>query len=222
MSLALHGVTFRYDRHGPDVLQDVNLQVAPGRVVGLMAPSGGGKSTLLRIAALLLTPSAGEVSVCGQPVTATGYRVPAVLRRRTSLVAQSPRAATNPRFTLRHIVAEPLCSAAGQLRVDPRRHEERIAELADRVRLSADLLDRHPHQVSDGQLQRAALARALALRPALLLCDEPTAMLDAPTTAVIMRALSDEAGSGAAVLIAAHDRPLLTAVADEVLELGNH
>lgn len=219
MSLRLDGITFAYRREGPQILTDLTLDVPGGHCLGLTAPSGSGKSTLLRLAALLLTPSAGSVTVCGERVTAAGYRVDPRLRRRQGLVLQSPRSATNPRLTLRHLIAEPLSAAAGRRRIHPNQHRVRVAELAERVQLTDDLLDRLPHQVSDGQLQRACLARALALGPRVLLCDEPTAMLDAPTTAVIMHILAEEARTGSAVLVASHDEPLLSAVCDDVVAI---
>lgn len=211
--LRLHQVTVRYPGEEQPVLSNLSLSVPAGSCVGVHAPSGTGKTTLLRAAALLLPAEHGSIRVDGVTPQATGYRVPRTVRRRIGIVFQSPRASTDGRLTLRRIIAEPLAHDRGLLR--PRAIErvaglaEQVEELADRVQLSADLLDRLPHQVSDGQLQRACLARALALDPRVLLCDEPTAMLDAPTTAVIMGLLRGHAESGAAVLMASHDHALL-------------
>lgn len=216
--LRLEDVTVRYPGEGHPVLSRLSLTVPAGGVVGVHAPSGTGKTTLLKTAALLLSPEQGRVQIDGVTPRATGYRVPRGVRRRIGIVFQSPRASTDGRMTLRHIMAAPLSHDRGLLRPRP---TDQVEELADRVQLSADLLDRLPHQVSDGQLQRACLARALALDPRVLLCDEPTAMLDAPTTAVIMGLLREQAEAGAAVLLASHDRSLLDVVCDTTSSLGD-
>lgn len=212
--LDVDNVTVRYPGEPRPVLDGVTVRVAAGSRVGLHAPSGSGKSTLLKTAALLLAPETGSVTINGAAASGSGYRVPRRIRRQIGIVFQSPRASTDPRLTLRQIIAAPLAHDAGRMRPSASEHAHSIDALAERVQLSDDLLDRLPHQVSDGQLQRACLARALALEPRVLICDEPTAMLDAPTTAVIMRVLGDHASCGSAVLLASHDRALLDATCD--------
>ncbi|MBB5790135.1 ABC transporter ATP-binding protein [Jiangella mangrovi] len=209
--LSLRNVSASYPGAGRPVLDGVTLDVPGGVAVGLLSPSGSGKTTLLRVAALLLAPSSGTVVIDGTELRGTRFAVPAAVRRSIGYVVQSPRSSANPRLTLRRIIAEPLSFAAGLRTPKAEAHAEQIAELADLVQLSPDLLDRLPHQVSDGQLQRACLARALAGSPRVLLCDEPTAMLDAPTTAVVMRVIARHVETGAAALIASHDRALLEA-----------
>lgn len=216
--LRLDDITVRYPGEEHPVLRDLSLTVAAGDLVGVHAPSGTGKTTLLKTAALLLPTERGSVQIDGVTPRGTGYRVPREMRRMLGIVFQSPRASTDGRLTLRRIIAAPLSHDRGFLRPRP---SEQVEELADRVQLSADLLDRLPHQVSDGQLQRACLARALALDPRVLLCDEPTAMLDAPTTAVIMHLLREHAESGAAVLLASHDRALLDVTCDATSSVGD-
>lgn len=219
MKLQLRDVTFTYPGSDRPVLAGACLDLPGGVVTGLVAPSGQGKSTLLKVAALALAPDRGTVLVDDVPVAGAGFAVRAAVRRGIGLVLQSPRNATSPRLSLRRIIAEPLSASAGRLTPRPAEHADRVRELADLVQLTDDLLDRLPHQVSDGQLQRACLARALALEPAVLLCDEPSAMLDAPTTAVVMRVVSDRAAAGAAVLVASHQRRLLDAVGATVRDL---
>jgi peptide/nickel transport system ATP-binding protein len=209
--LGLRSVSAGYAGDGRPVLDGVSLDVPGGAATGLLAPSGSGKTTLLRVAALLLAPWSGTVVVDGTEIRGTRFAVPPAIRRSIGYVVQSPRSSTNPRLTLRRIIAEPISFAAGLRTPKAEAHAERVAELADLVQLSPDLLDRLPHQVSDGQLQRACLARALAGEPRVLLCDEPTAMLDAPTTAVMMRVIERHVEGGAAALIASHDRALLEA-----------
>ncbi|MEU6646663.1 ATP-binding cassette domain-containing protein [Saccharomonospora sp. NPDC046836] len=217
--LSLQEVTYRYPGTDATVLNEVSLDVAAGTAVGLVAPSGSGKTTLLRIAALLLPPASGTVTIDGKPISGTRFAVPPHVRRKIGIVVQSPRTSTNPRLTLRHIIAEPLSFRDGHRTPRPSAYPAQIKELTELVQLTDDLLDRLPHQVSDGQLQRACLARALAIDPSILLCDEPTAMLDAPTTAVIMRVITDRVAHGAAALIASHDRALLDAACATVTAL---
>jgi peptide/nickel transport system ATP-binding protein len=116
---------------------------------------------------------------------------------------------------VRRLVSLGLLRAAGER--DPGVLRDRADELAERVGLTAELRGRRPHEVSDGQLQRACLARALAPAPAYLLCDEMTAMLDASTTAALVSVIGQEVARGLGVLTVSHDEPLLAAWADEVL-----
>ncbi|MFC9469026.1 ABC transporter ATP-binding protein [Streptomyces coelicoflavus] len=211
--LELLTITAGYDRRAP-VFRDVSLSVAPGEAVGLLGPSGCGKSTLARVAALLHRPDAGALHLDGTPVRHWRHRAPRELRTAFGVVFQQPRLAADPRLTLADLVAEPL-------RATGRRDEAagRVAELAAGVGLTADLLTRRPHEVSDGQLQRACLARALVLRPRWLVCDEMTAMLDASTTAALVRVVEDyRAGTGAGLLAVGHDRVLLDRWCDRTVE----
>ncbi|MFH8590930.1 ABC transporter ATP-binding protein [Streptomyces rimosus] len=202
--LELRSITAGYDRDRP-VVRDVSLSIAPGEAVGLLGPSGCGKSTLARVAALLHRPDAGTVVLDGEP--ATGYRHRASRAQRTAygVVFQQPRLSADPRLRLADLITEPL-RATGRRTEAP----ARLAELAPAVGLSTDLLTRRPHEVSDGQLQRACLARALILRPRWLICDEMTAMLDASTTAALVTVVEDyRRESGAGLLAVGHDRVLL-------------
>ncbi|WP_245743432.1 ABC transporter ATP-binding protein [Lentzea fradiae] len=187
------------------VVTGVSLTVRPGQTVGLAGPSGSGKSTVARVLALLHKPFAGTVEIDGEEVT--GFRFKAAQRTRIGVLFQQPRLSVDPRFTLRRAIAEP----AG----------DRVEELADLVMLTGDLLDRRPHEVSDGQLQRACLARALALNPRYLICDEMTTMLDASTTAAlvgVIRAYQERTNAG--VLAISHDSRLLARWADETVTLS--
>ncbi|MGF1664588.1 MAG: ABC transporter ATP-binding protein, partial [Kineosporiaceae bacterium] len=216
MSLTATGVSARYGR-GPLVLDGVDVSVAPGETVGVAGPSGSGKSTLARVLCLLHRPAGGSVSVDGTVVSRWGTAAPPGLRRRLGAVFQSPRASVDPRYPLREVVAEPLRLAGRGSRGGRRDVDEAVARLADRVHLAPELLRRRPHQVSDGQLQRACLARALALDPRYLVCDEMTAMLDASSTAQLVRLVRDwQAETGAAVVAVSHDRRLLARWADRV------
>ncbi|MEU5432443.1 ATP-binding cassette domain-containing protein [Streptomyces sp. NPDC020719] len=202
--LDLKNITAGYER-GEPVVRSVSLGIAPGEAVGLLGPSGCGKSTLARVAALLHRPDGGTVTLDGVLVTGWRHRAPRELRTAVGVVFQSPRLAADPRLRLRDIVAEPLRATGRQIEV-----RERVDELAELVGLGGDLLNRRPHEVSDGQLQRACLARALVLRPRLLVCDEMTAMLDASTTAALVAVVERyRTTSGASLLAVGHDRTLL-------------
>jgi peptide/nickel transport system ATP-binding protein len=212
VTLTGHGIVAGY-RRGIRVLDGVDLVVEPGAVVGLAGPSGCGKSTLTRVLALLQAPWGGAVEIDGVQARGARYRAPRELRTAVGVVFQNPRLATDPRLPLREIVAEPLL-ATGRGR-DPRWE----GELHQRVGLTPELLVRRPHEVSDGQLQRACLARALVLRPRYLICDEMTAMLDASTTAALVGVVAEQARGGTGVLAVSHDEELLTVWADHVERL---
>jgi peptide/nickel transport system ATP-binding protein len=213
--LSAAGVVAGY-RSGQPVLDGVDLDVAPGEVVGLAGPSGCGKSTLARVLALLLPPWAGEIRIDGEPVRRFRHGAPRAQRTAVAVVFQQPRLAVDPRFRLREVIAEPLhATGRGQ------GSGELVEELAAIVDLTPELLDRRPHEVSDGQLQRACLARALSLRPRYLICDEMTAMVDASTTAALVRVVTDHtAHTGAGALAISHDEPLLTVWAQRMVRLG--
>jgi peptide/nickel transport system ATP-binding protein len=197
--LEAHGVRARYRRHDPWVLDGVDLHVAVGEVVGLRGPSGTGKTTLARILSGHRSPQAGAVLVDGRPLPATG-------RSPVQLVFQHPELAVDPRWRLREVIAE-----AGE--PDP--------ELLRELGLPAWLLDRYPNELSGGELQRAAVARALTSGAPYLVADEVSAMLDAATQAQIWHAIVRRVDDGRlGVLAISHDDELLEAVAVRTVTLG--
>ncbi|ANZ14982.1 ABC transporter ATP-binding protein [Streptomyces noursei] len=216
--LELRDITAGYDRGAP-VVRGASLTLAPGEAVGLLGPSGCGKSTLARVAALLHRPDAGTVVLDGTPARGWRHRAPREQRTAFGVLFQQPRLSADPRLRLADAIAEPL-RATGRKDEIP----TRLRELAPLVGLGDDLLARRPHEVSDGQLQRACLARALVLRPRWLICDEMTAMLDASTTAALVAVVeSYRRESGAGVLAVGHDRTLLERWCDRTVgwaELG--
>lgn len=182
------------------VVRGVDLRIAPREIVGISGDSGSGKTTLARTMAGLLTPTSGTVAVDGQS--------PRQARGTIAMVFQSPRAATNPHFTIAQIITEP-----SRIRRTP---PPDLAALIGTVGLTPDLLDRRPHALSDGQLQRACLARALAQNPRYLILDEATAMLDAATTATIVRLVMTRATDNLGVLLISHDEALLEAACTRI------
>ncbi|MGC5381525.1 ABC transporter ATP-binding protein [Micromonospora sp. DT68] len=208
-------VTVGYGRQV--VLDNATLRIDRGETVGLRGPSGSGKSTLVRVLALLHRPDRGRVSIDGTPVDAVRYSVPVAVRTRVAALFQSPRAAADPRLSITDLIAEPLRAT----RTPEPVVRERVAELADLVGLTSDLRGRRPHAVSDGQLQRACLARALVHRPDYLLCDEATAMLDASTQAHVAAVIRDyQRTQRAGVLAITHDQTLMDRWADRIVDLA--
>jgi len=202
--LRADGISAGYRTGGP-VITNVSLHLPADTTVGLLGPSGSGKSTLARVLALLHTPVHGVVSVDGEPVRRWRFRAPKSLRTRVGIVFQQPRTAVDPRLSMWDVIAEPL-RAAGK-------HREitgRVRELAELSGVTDELLMRRANELSDGQLQRACLARALAPGPAYLICDEMAGMLDASTTAALVAAVQRYRRSTAAgVLAISHDTTLL-------------
>jgi peptide/nickel transport system ATP-binding protein len=208
--LSAEAITKRFDaRSGPVVAVDrVSLTVERGARLGLVGPSGSGKSTLAQIIAMLLAPDDGVLTIDGDRVDAWGVRCSRELRHRVQLVFQAPRIAVDPRLRIGAAILEPL-AASGALPATADERVELLRSWATRVGLTGDLLERFPHEVSEGQLQRACLARALVVRPRYLICDELSSMLDVSTQAALLEtiaAVQDEQDLG--VLLITHDRVL--------------
>ncbi|MGH8903867.1 MAG: ABC transporter ATP-binding protein [Egibacteraceae bacterium] len=197
--LEARGVWFRYGQ-GPWVVEDADLELAQGEVVGLRGPSGCGKTTLARILAGYLMPHRGLVLVDGSPQPAWGVRP-------VQLIFQHPELAVDPRWRLAEVVGE-----AGP--VD--------AALLDELSIARGWMDRYPNELSGGELQRIVVARALLSKARYLVADEISAMLDPITAAQIWHVLLDRVRRGQiGVLAISHDDGLLQAVADRVVDISN-
>lgn len=195
------------------VLDGVDLDVAGGEVVGVAGRSGAGKTTLLRCLVGLERPDSGDLRIAGRSPAEAGWRT---LRRAIQIVPQDPRASLNPWRTAREAVADPLDAHRIGTRVQRR---DRADELLDRVGL-AGLGDRRPSQLSTGQCQRVAIARALAVRPRLLVADEPVTALDAPLRQGMLDLLRDLVSEhDMAVLVISHDLYVLEALCHRVAVL---
>lgn len=195
-------------------LDGVDLTVSPGEIVGLVGESGCGKSTLSRIAVGLDRPDRGSVSFGDLPLTDDRGRIDLAARRKVQLVFQDSYASFNPRRTIGRSLAVPL-RRHGLLARDGR---GQIADLLEQVGLEPALMDRHPHMLSGGQLQRASIARALSLGPEILVCDEPVASLDVSVRAQILNLLLDlwrERGIG--ILFVSHDLGVVRRIAERVV-----
>ena len=198
------------------ILDACALSVAQGRAVGLEGRSGAGKSTLVRILLGLILADGGDVLWEGKPLAQFSRAEMRAFRRSVQLVAQNPEQAFDPRWTIGASLSEvfaihpELCAAAESAAM-------RIAEGLRAVELPERILERQPHELSGGELQRAAIARALLTEPRILLLDEPTTMLDVSIQAQILALLMRlRAEHQLGMLLISHDRPLLTYFADEI------
>ncbi len=212
--------TFRRAGRSVQALRDVSFTVREGESVGVIGPSGSGKSTLARILTGHLATDDGEVLLRRTPLSASWRGAAnATLRRRIQLVMQDPADALSPRLTVEALVREPLDIANDEEQAHRRRI---VCEMLDSVGLpaSGSFLQARTHELSGGQLQRIALARALVLRPKLLVADEPSAMLDASEQArllVVLRERQIEMGLG--LVLVSHNMAVIRKVVDRVVVL---
>ncbi len=200
-------------------LENLNFEVYPSQTLAIVGESGSGKSTALRIALGLEKPTQGQVWFEQQDVTHLSWRDFRPLRQRLQLVQQNPFAALDPRFTVFESIVEPLVSF-GLLKGPALEHAAR--ELISRVHLPVSFLDRLPRELSGGQCQRVAIARALALKPDLLLLDEPVSALDVSVQAHILDLLEElQRDMSIAYVLVSHDLSVVANFAHEVLVLRN-
>lgn len=195
-------------------MDDVDLAVARGTTLGLVGESGSGKSTLARVLLRLVPATAGRVLLGGEDITdVKGARL-RTLRRRMQLVFQDPYSSFDPLATIGTSVGEALAVHTDLGRPE---RDRRVAELLEQVRLPAAFARRHPRQLSGGQLQRAAIARALATEPELLALDEPLSSLDVATQVQMVELLSElQARLGIAYLFISHDLNLVRTLSHRV------
>ncbi len=195
----------------------VSLRVGHGEFVGLIGESGSGKTTIARAVMRLVPPMKGRVVFDGTDVWASRSRELRRLRREMQIVFQDAGGALSPRLRIGNIVAEPLM-VHGEVRRSERRR--RVLEAMDLCGLSSTLVSRRPHELSGGQRQRVLIARALVVRPRLLICDEPTSALDVSVQAQVLNLLKDlRASFGLAALVVTHDMGVVSFLCDRVVVL---
>ncbi len=197
----------------------VDFQIRRGETLGLVGESGCGKSTTARAVAQLYKPTAGEVLLEGEDLTKLKAQPLITARKNMQMVFQDPYASLNPRMTSGDIIAEPLriYQSRGILSMTRKETEERVELLMERVGLSRFFKNRYPHEFSGGQRQRIGIARALALRPNLLLCDEPVSALDVSIQAQILNLFKDlQDEFGLTYLFIAHDLAVIQYISTRV------
>ncbi|MBE0455050.1 dipeptide ABC transporter ATP-binding protein [Roseovarius autotrophicus] len=228
-ALAIEGLSVRYDRPGllarltgaalpPATVAGITFDLRRGETLGLVGESGSGKSTILRAIAGLLPPDSGEIAL-GDGTRLSG----AVERRRPEelrhiqMIFQNPDESLNPRQSVGDILAQPLRLYFG---LRGQTLQDRAVELLETVRLGAHYLDRRPGQLSGGEKQRVAVARAFAAEPEVVLCDEITSALDVSVQAAVLELLNDlKARHGTAFIFVSHDLTVVRALSDRVAVL---
>jgi dipeptide transport system ATP-binding protein len=202
----------------PALLQavgDISFTLQHGRTLAIVGESGCGKSTLARLVALIEVPNAGSLRLVGVDTVGATREVRARLRQSVQLVFQNPYGSLNPRKTIGSILAEPLVINTG---LGLAERSGRVAEMMRKVGLRPEHVTRYPHMFSGGQRQRIAIARALMLRPAIVIADEPVSALDVSIQAQVLNLLADlQREFGVAYLFISHDLAVVRHIADDVL-----
>ena len=213
--LEMREITKAYQgRQKLEVLDGVSLQLEKGKTLGLMGASGSGKSTLARILLMMEPADSGEICFHGQTVNGKDRRLMKQFRRRVQYISQHPESFLDPNWKIGRSVME-----AAKV-YGCREADQKLKKLLAQVKLGRAVLDRYPHQVSGGEIQRICLVRALLLEPKLLVLDEPTSMLDISVQAQILHLLRDiRREKQLAYLFITHDKQLAEWLCDRVLHI---
>ncbi len=210
--LVLSDVTAGYRRR--TVVHDINIELARQECLALVGESGSGKTTLARSVAGLHSQRGGQITLNGAPLAMSARNRTREHRRMIQYVFQNPYGSLNPRRTIAHIIRQPL-EIFGRMKGDAA--DKKVAEMLDRVALTAAYADRFPDQLSGGERQRVAIARALVCEPSVLVCDEVTSALDVSVQAAIVELLASlQRDLGLSMLFVTHNLPLVRSIAQRV------
>jgi oligopeptide transport system ATP-binding protein len=216
--LRVAGLTKTFHSIGKEpvyALNDVSVEIDEGQTFGLVGESGSGKSTLIRCIVKLEHPDSGTIEYDGIDVAHAKGADLARFRREVQMVFQDPHSSLNPRMTVEELVSEGMLVHKLERSAAARR--DRVGELLSLVGLSPNDMRRYPHSFSGGQRQRIAIARALAVRPRLLVCDEPVSALDVSVQAQVINLLVDmQARLGLTMLFIAHNLAIVRQICQEV------
>jgi len=197
----------------------ISFKVPRGKTVGLVGESGSGKTTTGRAIARLVPVTGGAISYEGVELTTLSNSAFQRYRKKMQMIFQDPFGSLNPRMTIYSIIAEPLDIHFKDWSLSQK--QERVAELLNRVGLDSGFMQRYPHQFSGGQRQRIGIARALAVEPEFIICDEPVSALDVSVQAQIVNLLQDlQDEYGLTYLFIAHDLAVVEHISDDVLVMS--
>ena len=220
--LTIHFPIYRgilHRRHGEvRAVDDVSFSIEPGKTVGLVGESGSGKTTIGRTIVRLMKPTSGEIFYRGEEISMMSESAFHPFRKKIQMIFQDPHGSLNPRRTIGSSIAEALEIHFSAM--SPSQREERVAELLRKVNLLPEMMRRYPHEFSGGQRQRIGIARALAVEPELLICDEPVSALDVSVQAQIINLLQDlQEELGLSMLFIGHDLAVVRHISETVLVL---
>ncbi|MCE1195371.1 ATP-binding cassette domain-containing protein [bacterium] len=219
MHFPIKGSLFSRKKEFIYAVDGVDFNIRKGETLGLVGESGCGKSTTARAVAQLYKPTAGQVFLKGKDLTTMPAHELLAARKNMQMVFQDPYASLNPRMTSGEIIAEPMkiFQQRGLLEMSNEERDDRVENLMERVGLSRFFKNRYPHEFSGGQRQRIGIARALALKPELMLCDEPVSALDVSIQSQILNLFKDlQQEFGLTYLFIAHDLAVIQYISDRV------
>ncbi len=196
-------------------VDDVSFQIEKGKTLGIVGESGCGKSTIGRTILRLIEPTEGKIIFDGKDITNISKKELRLLRRRMQIIFQDPFSSLDPRMTVSQTIAEPL-KIHGMVK-SKRELEEKVLELMERVGLAERLYDTYPHELDGGRRQRIGIARALAMDPEFIVCDEPVSALDVSIQAQILNLMEDiQEKDGLTYIFITHDLSVVNHFADDI------
>jgi len=199
-------------------VSEVSFDIQPGECLGIVGESGSGKSTIARAVVGTIPSSGGNIMFEGHDLANMDTRERRMHRRDVQMIFQDPLAALNPRMTVGEIIAEPLITH--EPNTSRKEVKKRVGALMERVGLLPNLINRYPHEFSGGQCQRIGIARALILKPKLLICDEPVSALDVSVQAQVINLLMElQRDMGLSMIFIAHDLSVVKHISDHTLVL---